>query len=69
MPKVQVLVDDSNRVLGTFSPASVADDGGPAQAGFRAGPGQRVVEVELDESVLRLDPDSLHQKIEADHLT
>ena len=40
----------------------------PAQAGFQAGPGQRVVEVNLDDSVLQLPPDALHKKIEADHL-
>ncbi len=67
MPKVQVLVGDGNKVLGTFNPGP-GGDGVPAQAGFRAGPGQRVVEINLDDSVLQLNPDSLHQKIEAEHL-
>jgi hypothetical protein len=68
MRKVQVLVDDGNRVLGTFSAGAQDGEGAPAQVGFRAGPGQRVVEVELADSVLELDPDSLHQRIEADNL-
>jgi len=66
--KVQVLVGDGNQVLGTFNPAGLSGNGVPAQAGFQAGPGQRVVEVNLDDSVLQLPPDALHKKIEADHL-
>ena len=68
MPKVQVLVGEGNKVLGTFRPDGLEGDGVPAQAGFRAGPGQRVVEVSMDDSALQLSPDSLHKKIEAEHL-
>ena len=68
MPKVQVLVGDGNQVLGTFRPDGLEGDGVPAQAGFRAGPGQRVVEVNLDDFALQLSLDSLYKKIEVEHL-
>jgi hypothetical protein len=68
MPNVQVLVGDGNKVLGTFQPDGLEGNGVPAQAGFRAGPGQRVVEVNLPDSALQLNPDALHKMIEAEHL-
>jgi hypothetical protein len=68
MPKLSVLVSAQNEILGTFQGDSSGGANAPAQMGFQAAPGQRVVEIEVDDATAHLDPEALHNKIKADHL-
>jgi hypothetical protein len=68
MPTLSVLVSGNNDVLGTMRPGANGGRGAPATIGFQAGPGQRVVEVFVDDATAQLDPAALHAKIKADHI-
>jgi hypothetical protein len=68
MPKISVLVSAQNEVLGTFTEASSHGAGAPSQIGFQTGPGQRMVEVNVDDATAQLDPEALHNKIKTDYL-
>ena len=68
MPKLSVLVGKKGEVLGTFRESNGGAGMGAPVARFRAAPGQRIVEVDLDEATARLDPEALHKKIKAQHL-
>lgn len=69
MAKLQIIVDDNNEVLGTLVvDAQAKGTGAPERFGAFAGPGQRLVEITVDDSMSELDPDALHAAIKADHL-
>lgn len=68
MPTLSVLVSGNNEILGTLRQGANGGHGAPATIGFQAGPGQRVVEVNVDDATAQLDPEALHAKIKADHI-
>ncbi len=68
MPKLSVLVGAQDEVLGTFRESTNSGVGAPAKVGFQVGPGQQVIEVEIDDATAQLDPEALHNKIKADYL-
>ena len=68
MPTLSVLVSENNDILGTLRQGANGGHGAPAAIGFQAGPGQRVVEVNVDDATAQLDPEALHAKIKADHM-
>ncbi len=68
MPTLSVLVGENNEILGTLRQGANGGEGAPAAIGFQAGPGQRVVEVNVDDEAARLDPEALHARIKADHI-
>jgi hypothetical protein len=45
-----------------------AGESGPEQVMLVAGPRQKVVQVEIDDDVARLDPTALHNRIKKDHI-
>ena len=68
MPKFHVLVDQHGNVLGTLlAEAKVTGSAPPKSFGFRPRPGQRMLEIEVDEKVASLEPTELHKRIKADH--
>jgi hypothetical protein len=69
MPILKVLIDEQDEVIGTAqADAGASGPGAPAGVSLIARPGQRVIEVTVDEAVARLDPERLHARIKADHL-
>jgi hypothetical protein len=68
MPTLSLLVSENNDILGTLRQGGNGGQGAPATMGFQAGPGQRVVEVNVDDATAQLDPEALHAKIKADHI-
>jgi hypothetical protein len=68
MPKLHILVDEKGDVLGTLRAEEAGGGLGAPSAGFRARPGQRLVEVHVDESVAGLEPAELHKRLKAQHL-
>ena len=69
MAVLQVVVDEHNEVQGTLLVGAPAKgEGAPAQFGALARPGQRVLQVTVNDSLLELQPDALHAAIKADHL-
>jgi hypothetical protein len=68
MPTLSVLVGGNNEILGTSRQGANGGQGAPTAIGFQAGPGQRVVEVNVDDDTAQLDPEALHAKIKADHI-
>ena len=69
MPVIKVLLDENGEILGTaHMDAGSAGTGPPQVLTPVARPGQRVVEVTVDENVARLEPDALHAALKADHL-
>ena len=70
MAKLQVILDGDDEVLGTLVvDAQAKGTGAPERFGAFAGPGQRLVEITVDDSLSTLDPAALHAAIKADHLT
>ena len=69
MPKLHVLVGEHGEVLGTFEDTGASGGGAaPTSLGFHAGPGQRVVDVDIDEATTKLGAEELHAKIKEKHL-
>jgi hypothetical protein len=68
MPILHVLVNDKGDVLGTWQASHRAGESGPEQVMLVAGPRQKVVQVEIDDDVARLDPTALHNRIKKDHI-
>jgi hypothetical protein len=69
MPILKVLIDEKDDVIGTAqADADARGPGAPAGVSLVARPGQRVIEVTVDERVARLDAENLHARIKADHL-
>jgi len=69
MAVLQVVVNKHNEVLGTLVvDAPAKGRGAPERFGAVAGPGQRVVQITVDDSMLGLQPDALHAAIKAEHL-
>jgi hypothetical protein len=69
MAVLQVVVNENNEVLGTLMvDVPAKGEGAPARFGALARPGQRVLQVTVDDSLLELQPDALHAAIKADHL-
>jgi hypothetical protein len=59
-----VVVNDRNDVLGTLAvDARPSGKGGPQSFGIQAGPGERVVEIEVDDAMSALEPAELHAAI------
>jgi hypothetical protein len=65
MPVLKVLLDENGKVVGTAQ-ASAAGSGpnGPEQASPVARPGQRLVEITVDDKTAALDPVRLHNAIQ-----
>ena len=67
MIKLHVLVDKHGSVLGTFRADPDQKGSGPKapSLGVRAGPDQRLVEMEVDERLAVRDPAALHEEVKA----
>jgi hypothetical protein len=68
MAVLQVLVDENGDVLGTARIEVRGTEEGPDRMSIAAGPGQRVVEMTVDDYMANLEPDALHAAIKAEHL-
>jgi hypothetical protein len=68
MPTLSVLVSAQNEVLGTFQAGNGNGAGAPSQIGFQVSPGQRVIQVDIDNATALLGAEALHDKIKADFL-
>lgn len=68
MAKLQVILNEQKDVLGTLVVAEASGQGAPERFGILAGPGQDVVEIDVDDAMSTLDPVSLHSKIKAEYL-
>jgi hypothetical protein len=64
MRLLHVLVDDSGTVLGTADTETTSNDGAPT-AHLVAGPGQRIVDVQMDDDMAGLAPDDMHEALRA----
>ena len=62
MATLHVLVDDKGNVVGTALAGS-SGTGAPSSSGFLAGPGQRMVQVTIDDKVASLDAAALHETV------
>lgn len=69
MPILTVLVNDQGEVLGTAM-TQIQGQGTdvPGRVSLVARPGQQVIEIEVGEDVLNLDPPKLHEFIQAHYL-
>jgi hypothetical protein len=69
MPVLTVLTNSQGDVLGSVR-TDVAGQGPglPGQARVVARPGQRLIQIEVDDDVLKLDPSALHEFIKANYL-
>jgi hypothetical protein len=69
MPILKVLVNPKGEVVGTADP-SVAATGTapPTSATLVPRPGQRLIEVNVDESVAGLDPAKLHVELKSKYV-
>lgn len=65
MPMLQVLMDKSGKILGTARVDIPADAGpdAPARASMVARAGQRVIELNVEDEVVGLEPEALHEAI------
>ena len=69
MPVLKVLINKKGDVVGTMrTDATVTGKGSPELVNLVARPGQRIIEVNVDDKVARLDPAALHAAIKAQHL-
>ena len=68
MVRLHVLLDKHGEVLGTFRAFSPPTSHRTPTVGIRAKPDQQLVEVDLDDTHIRLAPDELHRHIRA-HLS
>jgi hypothetical protein len=69
MPKLQVVVNDQGDVLGTLVVEGAASGkGAPDTFGILERPGQRVIEVDVDDDMAGLAPEALHAQIKAKHV-
>lgn len=70
MSKMLVVMNEQDAVLGTLVVnGSVNGSGGPESYGIHTGPGERVFEIEVDDSLSELEPAELHAAIAERHLT
>jgi hypothetical protein len=66
---MMVVVNDRNDVLGTLLvDARPSGKGAPQSFGIRARPGERVVEIEVDDAMSALEPAELHAALAKQHL-
>ena len=69
MPIVKVLVNQKGEVIGTArTEVKPTGTDAPERATIVARPGQRVVEVNIDEKEVNLDPAKLHATLKAKHI-
>jgi hypothetical protein len=69
MSRMMVVVNGQNTVLGTLVvDGKQSGSGAPERCGIQPGPGERVVEMEVDDSLTSLPPAELHAAIAARHL-
>jgi hypothetical protein len=68
MAILHVLVGSKGEVLGTWQPSESPGKDAPQRVMLVAGPGQQVVQVKIDDKLMRLDPDALHKTLTKDHL-
>ena len=69
MPILTVLANDQGEVVGTATKQSQGRGTGlPGQISLVARPGQQVIEIEVSEEVLNLDPQRLHEFIQVNYL-
>jgi hypothetical protein len=62
---LKVLIDENGDVLGTakVDMTDVTGSGAPVSVSMVAGPGQRIMEVTVDDEVASYDPEALHRAI------
>jgi hypothetical protein len=66
MATLKVLLNEKGKVVGTARPQTAASGpGAPQSATLVARPGQRVIDLDVDEKVASLDPGALHAAIDA----
>jgi hypothetical protein len=68
MPLLQVLVNEKGAVVGTARLDIRAGGTGPDRVTLVAGPGQRLLEIEVNDRLTGLAPDALHAAIRKEHL-
>ena len=69
MPLLKILVNKNGDVIGTSRvDSNMSGNDAPKQTTMVAGPGQRVIEIEVDEKTLSLDAGALHKAIKTKHL-
>lgn len=69
MPILKVLINEKGDVVGTARPGVVGSGAaGPQHVTLVARPGQRLVEINVDDADASLEPAALHAAIKAKHL-
>jgi len=69
MPVLKVLLDENGEIVGTAHVAAAGSGArGPDHVVLVARPGQRVVEITIDDKTAALDAENLHQEIKALHV-
>ena len=68
MPILKILINQKGEVVGTARP-NIAGSGAaaPQSVTLVARPGQRLIEVNVDDNVASLDPAALHKAIKVKH--
>ena len=64
MATIQVLLDEAGTILGTAQLGASSGRDRPAQMGLASRPGQRIVEVDVEDAN-SLDAESLHAALQA----
>jgi hypothetical protein len=68
MPILKVLLNDKGDVVGTMRPdAAVSGTGGPQHVTVVARSGQRLIEMDVDNSIASLAPAALHAAVKSKH--
>ncbi len=67
MPVLQVIIDESGEIVGTAQ-VTTGGTGGPERLSVVAGPGQRVIDVNIADELTGLEPAALHAAIKKEHL-
>ena len=68
MARLHVLLSEQGEIIGTARATGPGGEGGPDQATLRAGQGQRVLNIDVDEELLPAHPARLHTYISANFL-
>ena len=68
MPILKVLVNQKGEVIGTERPdVGASGSGAPMSVTLVARPGQRVVQINVDDDMVSLQPNELHRAIKSKH--
>ncbi|MFJ3670565.1 hypothetical protein ACIPSE_29320 [Streptomyces sp. NPDC090106] len=69
MTRLKVLIDTAGAVLGTVREDGASGEGdGPVKGAFVAGPGQRIVTVDVDDDIVEGPPATLYSHIRNTHI-